>query len=206
MKLTIIGDVHGKVHEYKKIIDKCEFSICVGDFGFEPEWNWLSKQINNNEEPWNHWINPGNHDYGPYMRYQINQSCGNFAYFDQFGIFTIRGAESIDKHLRIEGLDWFPNEELNYKEQLEAFDKYLEIRPKIVVSHDCPQSVMEKLFGYPEKSQTRTLLENMFQEHQPELWIFGHYHKSKDVQIEGTRFVCLSELELLKLNYDQVYL
>ena len=36
-KLTIIGDVHGKVERYKEIITNCEFRICVGDFGFEKE-------------------------------------------------------------------------------------------------------------------------------------------------------------------------
>jgi Icc-related predicted phosphoesterase len=112
----------------------------------------------------------------------------------------VRGAESIDKHIRIEGLDWFANEELSYSEQLEAFDEYIKVKPEIVVSHDCPQSVMEKLFGYPEKSQTRTMLEMMFQEHQPQLWVFGHHHRSKDVQINGTRFVCLNELETMTLE------
>lgn len=84
---------------------------------------------------------------------------------------------------------------------MEAFDKYCEVRPKIVVSHDCPQSVMMQLFRYPEKSQTRTMLEMMFQEHQPELWIFGHHHKSKDEIINGgTRFICLSELETFEIK------
>ena len=148
----------------------------------------------------NHYINPGNHDYGPVLQYQTNQSCGNFAYFDQFDIFTVRGAESIDKHLRTEGIDWFPNEELNYREQLEAFDKYCDIKPKVVISHDCPQKVANALFGIYDKTQTRFMLEMMFQEHQPELWIFGHHHKSKDVQIGRTQFVCLSELETFEIE------
>lgn len=195
MKLTAIGDVHGKVHEYKKITDKCKFSICVGDFGFEPEWNWHAKTIEGR-----HYINPGNHDFGPYMGDQLTQSCGNFGWWDEYQLMTIRGAESIDKHHRIEGLDWFANEELNYQEQLKAFDWYCNVKPKIVISHDCPQSVMEKLFGYPEKSQTRIMLENMFQVHRPELWIFGHHHKSKDIQINATRFICLAELETFQIE------
>lgn len=197
MKLTVIGDVHGKVHEYKKIIDKCKFSICVGDFGFEPEWGWHSKSIEGD-----HFINPGNHDYAPdFDRY--NKSLKNWSYFEEYSIFTVRGAESIDKHLRIEGLDWFPNEELNYQEQLEAFDKYCRVKPKIVISHDCPQSVLEKMFkmGWTYgKSQTRTMLEMMVQEHQPALWLFGHHHESKDEVINGTRFICLAELETFTIE------
>lgn len=194
MKLTIIGDVHGKVHEYKKITDKCKVSICVGDFGVESEWRWHSKSIEGY-----HFINPGNHDYAPdFDRYM--RSLQNWTYFDEYSIFTVRGAKSIDKHLRIEGLDWFPNEELSYQEGLEVFDEYVRVKPKVVISHDCPQSVMEQLFGYPEKSSTRQLLEAMFQEHQPELWVFGHHHKSKVEMINRTRFVCLDELETFEIE------
>lgn len=197
MKITIIGDVHGKLSAYKKIIDGLtinDISICVGDFGFEYEWDWFVKNVTRN-----HYINPGNHDFGPYLN-DKTKSLGNYHFFNNLNLFTVRGAESIDKHLRTEGFDWFPNEELSYPEQLEAFDCYCKVKPKIVISHDCPQSVMEKLFGYSEKSQTRTMLENMFQEHQPDLWVFGHHHKSKDVQINGTKFVCLAELEKMEIE------
>lgn len=199
MKVVIIGDVHGLIRGYQNIINNCDFSICVGDFGFKKEWDWLQSHFGGS----NHYINPGNHDYGPVLQYQTNQSCGNFAYFDQFDIFTVRGAESIDKHLRIDGIDWFRNEELNYREQLEAFDKYCEIKPKVVISHDCPQSVLESIFkmGWSYgKTQTRTMLEMMFQEHQPELWIFGHHHTSKDEIVNGTRFICLDELETFDIE------
>lgn len=191
MKLTIIGDVHGKIERYKEIIDNCEFSICVGDFGFKEEWDWHITTIKGR-----HWINPGNHDFGPYMKTTL-PSTRNFGWWPDYQLMTIRGAESIDKHFRTEGIDWFANEELNYQEQLAAFDWYCKVKPKIVISHDCPQSVMTSLFGYPEKSQTRTMLEMMFQEHQPDFWVFGHHHKNKDVQIGRTRFVCLNELETL---------
>ena len=197
-KITIIGDVHGKLERYKQIIDNCDFSICVGDFGFKNEWDEMYPVVFN-KLPQQHKVNPGNHDYGPYLSKHL-LSTGNFGWWPDYSIFTIRGADSIDKHLRLEGVDWFANEELNYQEQLEAYDWYCKVRPKIVISHDCPQTVMETLFGYPEKSQTRTMLQNMFDEHQPELWVFGHHHKSKDVNINGTRFVCLAELGTLEVG------
>ncbi len=200
-KITFIGDVHCKCLEYKKIIDRCEQSFCVGDFGFKSEWDWF---INNVYDPLDnkHWINPGNHDYGRYLQHKLLGSTGNHSYFEEFGIFTVRGAESIDKHQRTEGVDWFSNEELTFTEQLQAFDAFTKFTPKIVISHDCPQTVMEKLFGYPDKSQTRQMLQAMFDFHKPDLWVFGHHHRSKDVQIDGTRFVCLSELETMILEID----
>lgn len=203
MKYTIIGDVHGKTDQYKKIVDNCESSICVGDFGFREEWCWLINHKNNQDKNglWNHWIVMGNHDYIPFSH--TYPSIKDHAFWPKENIFMVRGAESVDKHYRVEGQDWFSNEELNYQEQLKAFDKYCECKPKIVISHDCPQMVVGELFGIYDKSQTRSMLEMMFQEHQPELWIFGHHHKSKDRIINGTRFICLDELETFELVLDE---
>lgn len=202
MNITFIGDVHGKVNELVKVVKSCYNStprsqvLCVGDLGFNSKIKEIDEQL---------WLYSGhffsvvgnhddvpNKDKWPYL--------GNFKWFPDQSIFTVRGADSIDKHLRTEGIDWFTNEELNYQEQLEAFDFYCKVKPRIVVSHDCPQLVMEQLFGYPEKSQTRTMLQFMFIEHQPEMWIFGHHHKSRNEIIDGTRFICLAELETLTIE------
>jgi predicted phosphodiesterase len=193
-KITFIGDVHGKLEQYKKIIDNCDESICVGDFGFKKEWDWAVKNLTNLK----HWINQGNHD-DPSYRKKI-PSLGRFSHYEN-KIFTVAGADSIDKHLRTEGVDWFPNEELNYQEQLEAFDLYCNIKPNVVVSHDCPQEIMKQLFGYPEKSQTRTMLQAMLNEHQPDVWIFGHFHTTIRIKIHNTEFICLNELEKFTIDF-----
>lgn len=195
MKLTTIGDVHGKLQKYKQIIDGCENSICVGDFGFKEEWDWHSEQKLYNS----HLINGGNHDYGPYLKNGIS-STGDFKFFPNWNIFTVRGANSIDRHLRTEGVDWFANEELSYSRQLDAFDYYCQVKPKIVISHDCPQKVMEQFFGYTEKSQTRTMLQMMLNEHEPDLWVFGHHHQSVDQRVNNCRFKCLTELETFEIE------
>ena len=194
-KLTIIGDVHGKLQKYKEITDRCENSICVGDFGFKDEWDWHADTKLYN----NHLINGGNHDYGPYLKNGIS-STGDFRFFADWNLFTVRGALSIDRHLRTTDVDWFENEELSYHEQLAAYDEYCNVKPHIVISHDCPQIVMENWFGYTEKSQTRTMLQYMFEVFQPEIWIFGHHHKSKNGMIENTKFICLNELETINLE------
>ena len=59
--LLIIGDVHGKVNEYWKILqkwDKRHCSIQVGDFGFKKQHEWHLKNIDFSQ----HQINFGNHD------------------------------------------------------------------------------------------------------------------------------------------------
>lgn len=201
-KITFIGDVHGKLEQYKQIIDNCDYSICVGDFGFKNKWDW--HQTNAwmfAHKP--HWINMGNHDWIDVLNEEHLDygHTGNFNYFTDYGVFTIRGADSIDKHLRTEGVDWFPNEELNYQEQLTAFDFYCKVKPNVVVSHDCPQEIMKQLFGYPEKSQTRTMLQAMLNEHQPDVWIFGHFHTSIQTKIHNTEFICLNELEKFTIDF-----
>lgn len=197
--MRIIGDVHTKIARYAEIISTCTDSIQVGDFGFKEEWDWLEENVS-----LNHKINMGNHDYIPYL--QKPHSLSNWSF--ERGIFTIRGAHSVDAYKRNEGLDWFSNEELNYVETNEVFDNWERIKPNIVVSHDCPKSVAEALFGMPTtginkqafKSTTRELLQGLLEIHQPSIWLFGHHHKSNDETINGTRFVCLAELEYIDLD------
>ena len=190
--MKIIGDVHGKTQQYKEIVDSCKCSICVGDFGFEKEWDWLDGGIKN--PMYSHFINMGNHDYIPYADSHY-ASLGNWNFFEGLSIFTVRGAFSIDRVYRTEGIDWFPNEELTYQEGLECFDRYLEIKPKIVISHDCPQFLRFRWFGIYEKSNTSNLLQAMWEVHKPQLWIFGHHHESRNQIIDGCQFRCLAELE-----------
>lgn len=199
-KLFFIGDVHGKVDEYKKHLlniekDSDNYSIQVGDFGLNKQWDWASKNVGEN-----HYIIPGNHDQYPKC---INhkRSCGNYSFFSlkfDFGqeltLMTIRGANSIDKEYRTPGYDWFIQEELSTPEQYDAFDMYKTMKPSIVVSHDCPQSFRSTFFNIWDESATSMLLEDMFQYRQPMMWFFGHHHRNRLEFFKGTTFRCLAEL------------
>lgn len=189
--MLIIGDVHGKINDYWKILQKHKNinSIQVGDFGFKKQHEWVLTNIDYTQ----HQINFGNHDDYTYL--DKPHSMGNFSFAYQSGIMTIRGAYSIDKAYRRENIDWWANEELNYEEMQIAIDHYEYNKPKIIISHDCPFEVCQNLFGINEKSMTTQGLQAMFEIHQPELWIFGHHHKSKNEVINKTRFICLAELE-----------
>ncbi len=187
--MLIIGDVHGKVNDYWKIIQKYkdQHSIQVGDFGFKKEHEWFLGNIDCKK----HKINFGNHDDSTYLNKA--HSMGDYS-FDQ-GIMTIRGAYSIDKSFRTENIDWWANEELNYQEMQMAIDFYELNKPKIIISHDCPHEVRQYLFGINDKSMTTNGLQSMFEIHQPDIWIFGHHHKSRNDIINKTQFTCLAELE-----------
>ncbi len=197
-KILVIGDVHGKIDSYYKILQKYkpEYSICVGDFGFKKEHEWFIKNIDYTK----HKINFGNHDDTTFLN--ENYSRGNYTCYHGYEneLMCVRGASSIDKQYRIKDVSWWSNEELSYKEMNEAIEVYAKNKPKIMITHDCPQSIRENVFSIYDKSITSVGLQAMLELHKPNLWIFGHHHKSIDIVVDGVRFKCLNELEIFELE------
>jgi len=179
--ITIIGDVHGKHSEYLDIIKNKPKSIQLGDLGFD------YSKLPDSES---HKFFKGNHD-----NYDVNHNndLGGFGMHN--GFFYVRGADSIDKSRRIEGKNWWRKEQMEYKEMQDAISLYEKIKPNKVVSHDCPQIIAYTFFGIRDKNPTRMMLQQMYEIHEPSLWIFGHHHKSLNETFGKTRFVCLGELE-----------
>jgi hypothetical protein len=192
--IILIGDVHGKLIQYHKILKDYpkHSSIQVGDFGFQKHHDWHMEKINGDQ----HKINFGNHDYYPYLFEK--HSLENFSLINN-EIMTVRGAWSIDKINRIEGIDWFANEELNYGDMQAAIDFYETNKPRIIISHDCPHDIRKLLFGIEQKSITTNGLQIMLEIHKPKLWVFGHHHISVNEVIDETKFICLAELEVIDL-------
>lgn len=210
IKLRIIGDVHGKIPAYIKLAEEAENSIQLGDLGFDYSGiNCLN--------PKNHRVLGGNHDNYEYdgknFILQTDHFLGDFGTHsvpDIGDFFFVRGASSIDKKNRTHGIDWWPHEEMEYRTMMFAFEEYSKVKPKIVLSHECPIFIIEMISGYKTwdgmpifPSMTAKLLESMFDEHKPELWIFGHHHKHFDMSIEGTRFICLPELACFDFKDDK---
>ena len=130
MFLTFIGDVHGKYKEYLNKITEKEYSIQLGDFGFD--YSCL-KHVDTTK----HKILLGNHDnYDNIPKH----SLGDFGVYELLGlkIFYIRGAYSIDKKYRIVGRSWWENEELNYTQCNDCIQLYKNTKPDMVISHDAP--------------------------------------------------------------------
>lgn len=211
--MLIVGDVHGKIDQFWSIcLDYWEKNpqgkvIQLGDVGFHKQYEKLIKLF---RSTYAHkgllTIVPGNHD--DYARCIESRGSSKWKYTggikihnttSQDDMFFQRGANSIDKHLRIEGIDWFSNEEISYTQLGKAVDLYIESKPRIMFSHTCPSSVKKQLFGYDESSRTEQALQVMFELHQPEYHFFGHFHRSVDKVINGTRFICLAELQTYEL-------
>lgn len=190
--ILLIGDVHGNTGAYKALINNhTGDSIQLGDFGFKKEHMWHLRHIDNRK----HKIIFGNHDFYPFLTASHNLKDWTFLHDNK--ILAIRGAHSIDSYMRIEGRDWFENEELTYGQLNCCLDEYEKYKPEIVLTHTCPQIITEMYFNIYDKTTTGNGLQAMFEIHKPKLWIFGHHHKDLNETVLGTQFICLSELKTL---------
>ena len=195
--MRIIGDIHGDIENYMEIAGDCEKSIQVGDFGI----GFLSTRESIdivtffNKHPQHRFIR-GNHD-NPHM-------CDGYANFIQDGraevhdgvkYMFIGGARSTDQSHRKEGKDWWKEEENSAKKFAMLYRKYMEEKPDVMITHDFPSHYVEDAFGMFDTSLTRNCLGGMFHNHQPKLWIGGHWHKSARKNLQNTQFITLNELE-----------
>lgn len=207
--MLIVGDVHGKIYQFLDIVAdyrkrSTELIIQLGDLGFSKQWDEVIQYCLDTNET-NLRIIPGNHDdYTKFFPWPIGWKSTPLLVDDIWvdkkeSYFGVQGANSIDKHFRVEGRDWFSNEELSYTSLGMAVDWYIESKPRIMFSHTCPSSVKKQLFGYDESSRTEQALQVMFELHQPEIHFFGHFHRHVDEVINGTRFICLAELQTYEL-------
>lgn len=206
--IRFIGDVHGNWKKYKKIINECDTSIQVGDFGV----GFVSKiteQVHSNPpydsmKKGDHRFIRGNHD---------NPSvCKKHPFWIPDGtmvhdkIFCIGGAKSIDAHYRTEGYNWWVNEELSYKEFLIVCDAYEKLKPSIIVAHEMPESLTYIVCSkcnktkYDDPSITRQFLDNMLEIHKPDLFIHGHWHVNHHTIHKGVEYIGLGELEHIDLE------
>jgi len=207
-KMLLIGDIHGKWESYARILEvyKPERSVQLGDFGigFQPEDPDRVEQVRyamDNFGDDNRYIR-GNHD-NPQACLEDPRWIHDATFEEDTGIFYLGGAWSIDRAWRTEGLDWWPDEEMSYEALGKAIDLYEAAKPRVVLSHECPEDIVGHMFPWYRRefsSRTRDALSSMRSIHKPELHIFGHWHSSVDQTHEGTRFICLNELKTMTIE------
>lgn len=193
--MKFIGDTHGKTGELViKLASIDEPVLQIGDMGLGFRGVFLPQL------PEHHKFIRGNHDAPEACRAHPNYA-GDYGTWGE--LFFLGGAFSIDRAWRVEGVSWWADEQLSDEQLAAAIALYERVKPRIVASHEAPQTIGERLLldnGFrPEKwgsTQARTAraLQVMFQIHQPEQWFFGHYHRDWTTTQEGTKFTCLNEL------------
>lgn len=201
-----IGDIHGLFYTYCELIEMYnEYpTIQVGDFGWgfpddnPDEINELNQKMAAGDHKWIR----GNHD-NPHIPNEFRIPDGT--YDEETGIFHLGGAYSVDRHSRIEGVDWWPEEELSIVEFNKAIDTFIEKKPRVVVTHDGPTEILKSMFPWFHDdfgSRTRQALDSMLEHHQPELHIFGHWHYTTEVKVGPTTFVCVGALDHIFVDMD----
>lgn len=209
--MRFIGDIHAQWDGYKNLIANCDYTIQVGDFGLGfPGHDFPAKMLS---VPGCHRFIRGNHD-----KVQVCKNhpwyLGDFGYFPEFGdipcgIFFLGGAWTPDFYNKVEGINWWRDEELNYTALEKAIFMAIKEKPKIIVTHDCPRELKDNHLGRHryidnnggryENTRTDNALQVLFEQHQPDLWIFGHYHERQKIHLNGTEFICLEEFGVFDL-------
>ncbi len=204
MKLGIIGDVHGDVR-YLDIIKRFDYTLQIGDMSYD--YSFL-KDVDSTR----HKFFPGNHESYDVV-FEQPGCLGDFGVYENpvAPLFFVRGAFSIDKKYRSFKVDWFPEEEMSQKEWGDCIEMYGDIKPNILVSHDCPFSVLPHItnpeiarsFGFKDgciQTTTGLGLDELLKVHKPKVHIFGHHHKPFHKVIDGVEFICVPTLQALEFE------
>lgn len=217
--LRIVGDVHGKFRDYVKKIEDAEYSLQLGDMGFLYQNMQFEKQQRGLSSE-NHKFFGGNHDnYDTY--YDTPDALGDFGLETINGVtfFYVRGGFSLDWEDRVElenftGFkSWWKEEQLDAHKRIECVHTYASLAPDLVITHAAPESVAKaignpgtlRFLGFdPDTFTTNTqkMLQTMLEIHKPKKWIFGHFHMSRQIELDGVQFQCLNELECIDLSCD----
>ena len=229
MKLTIIGDVHGKTNEYRHLLNKIKGpSVQVGDMGLGFKGVGLPPPGTTPQDA-RHKFFRGNHDSPEKCRQHPNY-MGDWGFDDTLNVFWLAGAWSIDAAWRTEGVSWWRDEELSIFDLNQAQNLYIEKKPRVVLTHEAPTvaavqmltgltlplsspenptnvSKDEKYAYYKAKmgcvnTRTSQVLQEMLNQHEPDEWVFGHYHVDQTFYIPGrkTKFTCVTELSTYEVE------
>ena len=114
-------------------------------------------------------------------------------------MFYVGGGFSIDRKYRTFKVDWWPDEELSPQELQELITQFADVKPRIVVSHECPTVAKAIAITNGDKlgitSRTEAALQAMWDKWQCDIHVFAHHHSRTDQVIGKTRFVGLNEMK-----------
>lgn len=207
--MKFIGDVHGKFSRYREIIREHKNTIQVGDMGVG-FYRWPHGEASQNP-PYDAMVASnamfirGNHDNPHTCKAHTQWIADGLVWSTEKGnsVMFIGGGLSIDKAFRVEGYSWWADEELSTQAMMTITDIYLTEKPDVMVTHECPAVHVDRLHDSHHRldnSKTTQWFQSLWAQHQPKLWIHGHHHISAENDINGTKFVCLAELEMREFD------
>lgn len=210
-----IGDEHGYHRRYENILKKSTCpSVQVGDMGmgfYRMGHDGREACTNASHSAMvkhgGRFIR-GNHD-NPNVCRNHSQwiKDGSIEMIGDSKVMFIGGAWSIDADRRVPGMSWWEDEQCSMAELSRFTEIYRDEKPDVMVTHDCPNLISQHYFLNAHKpyipTRTDQVLQAMFEEFAPKLWIFGHWHISlsaNNALTNGCQFICLGELETIELE------
>ena len=215
-------DVHKlntKNFPLQKSLTKEDYLIVCGDMGLV--WSYPDGPRYKEDLYWQKWFNnrnyttlfvDGNHENHPILAsYPVVDFCGGKAHqikdsvyhlirgevytIDGKTFFCFGGASSHDKHLRKEGVDWWPEEIANFAEMNKAIDNLEKYNNEVdyIISHCCSTRVQNIISPYYESDSMTQFFKFIEENIKFKAWYFGHYHTD---MVITPNFVCV---------YDQIF-
>jgi hypothetical protein len=209
MSLFLIGDIHGRIPEYLRLISTLppgSRSIALGDL-------YLGRPgVDLPELPAEHKFIRGNHD-NPRLCREHPNYLGEYGYLPDDELFFVSGAQTASWRVLGNSKYWYNDEELSDSALNEAISLYKEKRPSMLVSHTAPfeaaREILKDLNGsyflskqIDLESRTSRALQEMFEAYQPSAWYFGHFHINREFVIGETKFRCSAELSECNASQD----
>ncbi len=217
--IYITGDTHRR-HDFAKLLSfadahpeltKKDYMIVAGDFGGVLEAKTLEKDLRPYEElPFTVLFVDGNHENFDLLNAYpveiwkggkvhsikptvIHLMRGQVFEIEGKTFFTFGGATSADRYLRIEGLDWWPQELPTYEELDEGIANLKRYNNTVdyIVTHSCDERALwypplrgrgVKMETFPENRMLSLFEDTVQYGH----WYFGHYHMDGDLTDKKT--------------------
>ena len=209
--IYVTGDTHGNIDIHKfnttifpegKTLTKDDYVIVCGDFGLvwnnDAEDKWWQKWLEN--KPWTTLFVDGNHENHKLLNsypvedwhggkvHKISDSIihlmrGQIYEIEGQTFFTMGGALSIDKHLRVPDISWWEEEIPNYAECEEGF-KNLEAhnwKVDYIITHTGPEDILKAGMGNVIFDPTSRYLSSIMHNVEFKHWYFGHMHIEKTI-------------------------
>ena len=95
---------------------------------------------------------------------------------------------AFDMGNRVQGVSWWPDESITYRQVQEALRAEGPI--DIMFTHDHPISFPYKQYAKDYGRADRVFLEELRQRFRPRFSVFGHHHDFKQGETDGTPWAC----------------
>ena len=233
-RVFICGDTHGgQAGDAKKLtsskfpegktLDKNDYVIIAGDFGYVWDVNGPSKEEKYNykwfeDQPWTTLFVDGNHEnfdrleklpevkmFGGVVGKLTNSiyhlKRGEIYTINGIKIFTFGGGTSIDKIQRTEFFSWWSQEDPSASEYYNGITNLDKNNNKVdlIITHDCSERTLERIYDlfnipkYEEASQLQKFFEQLEESVDFDKWYFGHFHE--DIVIDDKHQVLYQEIK-----------